>query len=95
MKKTLLITYILVLALTMQGKNEHPVRSALVSQGDSCMAEHDSQHAIGFYQQHLNTHPGDLPVLRKLASCYRIAATTRKPSPVWTAYPKTASTTRT
>lgn len=32
----------------MQGKNEHPVRSALVSQGDSCMAEHDSQHAIGF-----------------------------------------------
>ena len=43
MRKTLLITYILVLALTMQGKNEHPVRSALVSQGDSCMAEHDSQ----------------------------------------------------
>ena len=72
MRKILLITYILVLALTMQGKNENPVRSALVSQGDSCMAEHDSQHAIGFYQQHLNTHPGDLPVLRKLASCYRM-----------------------
>lgn len=31
MRKTLLITYILVLALTMQGKNENPVRSALVS----------------------------------------------------------------
>ena len=91
MRKTLLITYILVLALTMQGKNEHPVRSALVSQGDSCMAEHDSQHAIGFYQQHLNTHPGDLPVLRA-TEC---AATTRKPSPVWTVFPKTASTTRT
>ncbi len=78
MRKTLLITYILVLALTMQGKNEHPVRSALVSQGDSCMAEHDSQHAIGFYQQHLNTHPGDLPVLRKLASCYRMRGDNKK-----------------
>ena len=78
MRKTLLITYILVLALTMQGKNENPVRSALVSQGDSCMAEHDSQHAIGFYQQHLNTHPDDLPVLRKLASCYRMRGDNKK-----------------
>ena len=95
MRKTLLITYILVLALTMQGKNEHPVRSALVSQGDSCMAEHDSQHAIGFYQQHLNTHPGDLPVLRKLASCYRMRGDNKKAIACMDSIPKDASTTRT
>ena len=58
MRKTLLITYILVLALTMQGKNEHPVRSALVSQGDSCMAEHDSQHATCIIGNNVKLYQG-------------------------------------
>ncbi len=68
----------LVLVLTMQGKNEHPVRSALVSQGDSCLVEHDTFHAIGYYQKYLETHPRDLSVVRKLASCHRLRGDNKK-----------------
>lgn len=94
MKNLFLIIAMLSFTIGMDAQHSKGILT-LVQQGDSCMAEHDSQHAIGFINN-ISTHI--------LATCLyyaswllatECAATTRKPSPVWTAYPKTASTTRT
>ena len=77
MKNLFLMIVILGFTIGMDAQHTKGILT-LVQQGDSCMAEYDSQHAIGFYQQHLNTHPGDLPVLRKLASCYRMRGDNKK-----------------
>lgn len=71
MRNYILIICLFLLAIGAEAKKEKTEVSPLVMKGDSCMKEHDSFHAIDFYQQHLTEHPKDLDALRKIASCYR------------------------
>lgn len=59
-------------ALCTEAKKEQKEAFTLVMKGDSCMNEHDTFHAINFYEQHIAQHPHDCDVRRKLASCYRL-----------------------
>lgn len=71
MKNYILIICMFLLAIGAEAKKEKTEVSSLATKGDSCMKEHDTFHAITFYQQHLTEHPKDLDVLRKIASCFR------------------------
>ena len=71
--RCLLFTLIgLTACLGIQAKKEQKTISPFIQKGDSCMKEHDSQHAVFYYKQQLAEHPQDLDTRRKLASCYRM-----------------------
>lgn len=79
MKRYLFITCLVFLGIIgISAKKEQTPIHRLILQGDSCMNEHDSFHAITYYQQYINEHPHDLNVLRKLASCYRLRGDNKK-----------------
>ena len=79
MKRYLFITCLVILGIIgISAKKEQIPIHRLILQGDSCMNEHDSFHAITYYQQYINEHPHDLNVLRKLASCYRLRGDNKK-----------------
>ena len=71
--RCLLLTLIsLSTGLSIQAKKEQKTLSPFILKGDSCMKEHDSQHAVFYYKQQLAEHPQDLETRRKLASCFRL-----------------------
>ena len=73
MKRFIFITCLVFIGIIgISAKKEQTPIHRLILQGDSCMNEHDSFHAITYYQQYINEYPHDLNVLRKLASCYRL-----------------------
>lgn len=73
MKRFIFITCLVFIGIIgISAKKEQTPIHRLILQGDSYMNEHDSFHAITYYQQYINEHPHDLNVLRKLASCYRL-----------------------
>ncbi len=79
--RILMLLFIVLSGSTHIQAKSHEQKQAthpLVQKGDSCMNEHDSFHAIGYYQQYLNEQPKDLEVLRKLASCYRLRGDNKK-----------------
>ena len=79
MKRYLFITCLVFLGIIgISAQKEQTPIQHLILQGDSCMNEHDSYHAITYYQQYINEHPHDLNVLRKLASCYRLRGDNKK-----------------
>lgn len=79
MKKYVFILCLLLLGVGMtEAKKEQKNESVLVLKGDSCMNEHDSFHAVTYYQQYIDEHPHELNVLRKLASCYRLRGDNKK-----------------
>ena len=71
--RSLLFTFIsLTTYLGIQAKTEQEAVSPFIQKGDSCMNEHDSQHAVFYYKQQLAKYPQDLETRRKLASCFRM-----------------------
>jgi len=71
--RSLLFTFIsLTTCLGIQAKKEQEAVSPFIQKGDSCMNEHDSQHAVFYYKQQLAKYPQDLETRRKLASCFRM-----------------------
>ena len=79
MKKSAFILILLLLGVSItKAKKEQKIEPTLVLKGDSCMNEHDSYHAITYYQQYIDEHPKDLNVLKKLASCYRMRGDNKK-----------------
>lgn len=79
MKRFIFITCLVFIGIIgISAKKEQTPIHRLILQGDSCMNEHDSFHAITYYQQYINEHPHDLNVLRKLASCYRLRGDNKK-----------------
>lgn len=79
MKRLLFIICLVFLGIIgISAQKEQTPIHRLILQGDSCMNEHDSFHAITYYQQYINEHPHDLKVLRKLASCYRLRGDNKK-----------------
>ncbi len=79
MKRYLFIICLVFLGIIgISAKKEQTPIHRLILLGDSCMNEHDSFHAITYYQQYINEHPHDLNVLRKLASCYRLRGDNKK-----------------
>ena len=79
MKRYLFIICLVFLGIIgISAKKEQTPIHRLILQGDSCINEHDSFHAITYYQQYINEHPHDLNVLRKLASCYRLRGDNKK-----------------
>ena len=71
--RSLLFTFIsLTTCLGIQAKKEQEVVSPFIQEGDDCMNEHDSQHAVFYYKQQLAKYPQDLETRRKLASCFRM-----------------------
>ncbi len=96
MKRFIFIICLVFLGIIgISAKKEQTPIQHLILQGDSCMNEHDSYHAITYYQQYINEHPHDLNVLRKLASAIVFVATTRSVSPAWIAFLTTVSTMKT
>ena len=60
MKKYWLITCLVFLGIIgISAQKEQTPIQHLILQGDSCMNEHDSYHAITYYQQYINEHPHD------------------------------------
>lgn len=79
MKKSAFTLCLLLLGICLaEAKKEQKTETTLVMKGDSCMNEHDSFHAVAYYQQYIDEHPHDLNVLRKLASCYRLRGDNKK-----------------
>lgn len=79
MKKYVFIICLLLMGVGLaDAKKEQKIENTLILKGDSCMNEHDSYHAITYYQQYIDEHPHDLNVLRKLASCYRLRGDNKK-----------------
>lgn len=96
MKRFIFITCLVFIGIIgISAKKEQTPIHRLILQGDSCMNEHDSFHAITYYQQYINEHPHDLNVLRKLASCYRLRGDNKTASPAWIAFLTTVSTMKT